>query len=62
MTQLREYPNLRFNGLELLEYFYKSQGEFTNIKLTEYIPKVFKFRSLNILKNEVSIFKLMECI
>jgi hypothetical protein len=60
MSQLRDYPKLRFNGLELLEYSYKSNGEFTNIKLTEYIPKVFKFRSLNILKNEVSMFKVME--
>ena len=60
MTPLRENPDLRYNGLDLLEYAYKSNGEFTNIKITDYIPKVFKFRSLNILKNEVSIFKVME--
>jgi hypothetical protein len=57
---MREFPNLKFSGLELMEYFYKTNNEFTNIKVTEYIPKAFKFRAMNILKNDVSIFKVME--
>jgi hypothetical protein len=60
MNIIKEIPNFKFHGLELQAYYYKTNSEFRNIKVTEYIPKLFKFRALSALKNEVSIFKIIE--
>ena len=61
MFVLTEWPNLNFSGLELISYTVKPEiGEESSIKITECFPKIFKFRSLNILKEEVSLHKYYE--
>ena len=57
---MNEFPNLNFNGLQLLEYCYKNGSEVIPIKLNDNFPKFFKFRSLDVLKNEVYLARTFE--
>ena len=46
--------------MELFEYSLKSGNEIITLKITDYTPKRFKFRSLDILKNEIILYKTLE--
>lgn len=60
MITLNEWPNLNFHGLEILSYGHKNKLGVTDIKITDYFPKTFKFRSLNVLKHHVFLQKVEE--
>jgi hypothetical protein len=60
MKEIIEFPKLKFQGLELVEYGYKEGHETFPIKITEFFPKIFKFRSLDILKEDVYLCRKYE--
>jgi hypothetical protein len=58
MTRINEFPDLNFEALELKDYFIKNGQELSHIKITEYFPRVFKFRSLDLLRNDIYVKKI----
>jgi hypothetical protein len=58
MTKINEFPDLNFEALELKDYFIKNGQELSQIKITEYFPRVFKFRSLDVLRNDIYVKKI----
>lgn len=60
ITHLTEFPDLKFNSLELIDYSLKSNNLISNIHVTEYFPRLFKFRCLDILKEEFFIYREYE--
>ena len=53
IKEIVEFPDLKFQGIELVEYGYREDNQFIPIKINQYFPKIFKFRSLDVLKNDI---------
>jgi hypothetical protein len=53
IKEIIEYPDLKFQGIELVEYGYREDNQFIPIVINQYFPKIFKFRSLDVLKNDI---------
>jgi len=61
-TQKTEFPDLKFRAIECVRCFMKNQqtNELIDLSTSDFFPKVFKYRSLNILKDNVRLDSVYE--